>query len=169
MIFHTLVARAEGREAPVTAAIITGAVGGVALVCALVLGLLLVQRRRLRRLNEESSDEEKGNEKQPKYLTINITRPASVYSVKSGRLHISLPPTTAETLAQDSPPSCTSKWKLKRVPVPRLSRLPSSPQTPRSRSWLSRIPTSPRNSRKSRHSGLRNSLQRPVPAITVHV
>ncbi|PBK81915.1 hypothetical protein ARMGADRAFT_763780 [Armillaria gallica] len=156
----TPVASGSGSNSFSTVAIVAGVVGGVS-TCA-VIGLvvyLLVQRRRQRKGLRQPGyfDTEKGPA-----ITKNIPALPAAYHSKgemSPWFTESLQPArpaikviTDLSIGKALPKSpnrpTTPKWKLKRVPVPRLSRLPPSPLLSRARSRLSFSRSSSRRTTK---------------------
>ncbi|KAK0195679.1 hypothetical protein F5146DRAFT_299573 [Armillaria mellea] len=155
----TPVASGSGSDSFLTVAIVAGVVGGVSTCVVIVLVVyLLVQRRRQRKgLRQPGYDMEKG----PAITKIIPALPAVYHSKRemSSWFTESLQPArptikviTDLSIEKALPKSpsipTTPKWKLKRVPVPRLSRLPPSPLLSRARSRLSFSRSSSRRTTK---------------------
>ncbi|PBK74253.1 hypothetical protein ARMSODRAFT_579859 [Armillaria solidipes] len=156
----TPVASGSGSNSFLTVAIVTGVVGGVS--TCVVIGLvvyLLVQRRRQRKGLRRPGyyDTEKGPA-----ITKNIPAlPAAYHSKGELSSWFTESPQPArpaikvitdfsigKALPKSPSRPTTPKWKLKRVPVPRLSRLPPSPMLSRARSRLSFSRSSSRRTTK---------------------
>ncbi|KAK0461006.1 uncharacterized protein EV420DRAFT_171570 [Desarmillaria tabescens] len=167
----TPVASGSESNGSLTVAIVTGVVGGVStcVVIGLVIYLLVQRRRQRKQVRQAGSDTEKGPA-----ITKDIPPLPAVYYSKgefSSWSTESLPParpaikvitdlSTGKTLPKSPSKPTTPKWKLKRVPVPRLSRLPPSPMLNRVHSRLS-------FSRSSRSSSRRTTKIDAVPPVPV--
>ncbi|KAK0226187.1 hypothetical protein IW262DRAFT_1457418 [Armillaria fumosa] len=142
------VASGSGSNSFLPVAIVAGVVGGVStcVVIGLVIYLLVQRQRRRKGLRQPGYDMEKG----PAITTIIPALPAAYHSKgeMSSWFTESLQPArpaikvitdlpTEKALPKSPSKPTTPKWKLKRVPVPRLSRLPPSPLLSRARSRLS--------------------------------
>ena len=147
------------------------------MLAAIIMVIVLVRQKHKRKARDYNDQEKGGQIFEPR----DITPPPATYRgfnsrsdltlylddsafgkgdvSKSSPPYISISPPSSE----DSPP-VAKKWKHKRVPVPRLSRLPPSPIS-RTRSWLSSPRFSRRSSRSSRKSG--QSLPPPSPGSPI--
>lgn len=159
--------------------IIAAVVGGVATSCVFAMVIYISVQRRLRQRQEQHAMSPPDQDVEKSQSTITLPPPIYYTQLQEKVPAISPPPRALPppprnlsnqvlqrptiTVVTDIPPvTQTPKWKLKRVPVPRFSKLPPTPDAiTRSRSWL----RSPRQFRKSLRSvkGLPATVRPPVP------
>ncbi|KAK0484394.1 hypothetical protein EDD18DRAFT_1197261 [Armillaria luteobubalina] len=148
----TPVISGSGSDSLLPVAIVAGVVGGVStcVVIGLVVYLLVQRQKRRKGLRQPGYDMEKG----PAITEIIPALPAAYHSKGeiSSWFTESLQTCASRDQKKALPKSpskpTTPKWKLKRVPVPRLSRLPPSPLLSRARSRLSFSRSSSRRTTK---------------------
>ncbi|KAK0212581.1 hypothetical protein DFS33DRAFT_1377061 [Desarmillaria ectypa] len=168
----TSVASGSESNGSLTVAIVTGVVGGVStcVVIGLVVYLLVQKQRQRKGLRQPGYDTEKGPA-----ITKNIPQLPVAYRSKGEfsswsteclqperpAIKVITELSIGKSLPKSPSKPTMPKWKLKRVPVPRLSRLPPSPMLSQARSRLSFS----RSSRSSSHRTTNIDTVPPVPVL----
>lgn len=177
-LFSRATEAGQAPDSSLIIAIVSGVIGGLAMIAVIILFVVLLRHKRK---TGDKHDEENGN------LTFEekgITQPPmaynGVYTGSDSMTTISLDEGAYEkpalSVSVNSPssegsPPMAKKWKHKRVPVPRFSRLSSASQKSSARSWLGLLPLSPHFSRRSSRGSARSGISSPsksdIPPLPV--